>query len=336
MDQQDSQSTQKSSIDKANDFINNARRIKSATNLTRTVSTGIQATQALLGSVSITGWGIAAALIMVFVSTFLISILGGGGGATNAGTPPPVSSTCASVGGACRTSCLTNETEQTASCDIAGNKCCTVQTPPANDSHFYCQYGPVDSQGILKDYRGWNTNSCDIYYNGCGPTSLAMILSSFGDTYTPTQVGITNHMGCTGAGTRAQLDGAINWVVQKGYVKEDLHVYGKLDTNTVKKYTSRGYLVIAGACMTVGWSADTSSTPLHGPIGHSIVIKNVNDNGTLQVLDPTFCSPGNHGVRTLDPTLDGKDVRTGPITPSGCHFSGWGYAIAIKLKQNGQ
>ena len=52
-------------------------------------------------------------------------------------------------------------------------------------------------------------------------------------------------------------------------------------------------------------------------------------------MDPTFCSPDHNGNRIVDPSVNGKDIKTTSTSPintdkNGCSFSGWGYATAVK------
>jgi lysophospholipase L1-like esterase len=190
-------------------------------------------------------------------------------------------------------------------------------TQPVGNFHLYCQYA-------------YKTSACNIYSYGCAPTSMAMVLTTFGDTFTPLAVGTKYGMGCTGATSYQQIKDALN-SLKPGYA---VAVIGprnnNLNPDTLKTYLGKGYYVIAGGCMTGGYSDVT---------GHTTVITSPNTDGTFNDADPTWNSPPSHGcstdanvhMRTLNITYPGPDLPAGTQCgdPTGA-WGGWSWAFAVK------
>ena len=197
-----------------------------------------------------------------------------------------------------------------------------TQSVPTVNFHLYCQYA----------YPKTATNTCDIYTYGCGPTSLAMILTTFGDTITPVEVGTQYGMGCTIAGTTPdELTSALN-SLKPTYVYQSVGVSNNnLNPSTVETLTSKGFYIIAGACMTGGY---------RGVTGHTTVITSVNTDGTFNDADPTWNSPPNHActtdaninMRILNPTYPGPDLSAGTPCNDTTYgpWGGWAWAYAVK------
>ena len=337
------QQQRESASDKTKDFINktrsaynDAKNAKQAANVARAGARvavqGAQAGAELAASAvsaaasSIEIWGPPVAIIAAFVLvavggfTILLSVF-------NPQQTVGGNLMCSrDVGGKCgpASSCTGSSTiNQNASCagdptsTSSTDVCCVTPvqiTPGAQPPiKFYCQYDPHFSPP---------NSTCNIAVGGCDPTSIAMIVSSFGNIYNPDQVAQANgNMGCTIAGTTFnQTSAAItNWVkpmgyaIQKGFVNPGTTT---IDINAVANITASGAYILAGGCFT--YKGGT-----HSDGGHSIVIAGVNPDGTLKVYDPTYCSTG--GLRSFNPSTD---VHLNCWDGN----SGWGFAYAI-IKQ---
>jgi hypothetical protein len=156
-----------------------------------------------------------------------------------------------------------------------------------------------------------------------------MVLTTFGDNYTPLQVAQSNNnAGCVDPGTTFDQENNIvnNWIKPMGYVVQKLGVQNNnISVDTVRTLTSNGFYILAGACMTYNIGNTGSG-------GHAIVITGVNTDGTFNVGDPTYCSSDTHyQMRTLNPTYPGPDIIGGcPGLTPGNPWGGWGYAYALK------
>jgi hypothetical protein len=241
---------------------------------------------------------------------------------TNAGTPPETQ--CKDIGGTCQASaCTGTDIPNTdAICNDPTLPICCVHLPPPGTQpplHFYCQY---DS---------WNTPTCHIDNFGCAPTSLAMIMSSFGNTsYTPTFVATNNwdsiigaNIGCsrTANGEGTTTLGALNavgWAQGQGFssLGSVVKYGGTPNLTTIKQWTSQGYFLFAGAEMPFRCSASSASNCYGG--GHSVVIYDANPaTGVIYYYDPTWCAGGTSNSPT-------------PQTMNVSQFRFWYYAYAIK------
>lgn len=175
---------------------------------------------------------------------------------------------------------------------------------PKTNVKFYCQYDPK-----------WTDSQCRIANFGCDPTSIAIILGSFGDTsYTPTDVAFRNgRIGCEGATTKNQTIDALRWArglgykvaglgdddEASGYIVDDS---GNFNFLRAKKFLDAGYLIHAGAVVTF-----KSNGIKRG--GHSFVITDVNPQSQeITAYDPTECTSDNDpGIRTIMPSDIGGD-----------------------------
>lgn len=191
--------------------------------------------------------------------------------------------------------------------------------------HFYCQYGKVNANGVLTDSEYWNTPTCNIKGYGCGPTSIAMIMTTQGVTKTPTEVAIGgNKQGCGGpyGGTTASevKNDFAPYLRNNGFtITGNLVSGGNLNIDSVKKFLDSGYLILGGALMRYNSGGYKLG-------GHAFVLSGYK-NGSVDdfiAYDPTFCTrSATGGERVLDDvnnsTLSGNDnVET------------WYYAFAIK------
>ena len=195
--------------------------------------------------------------------------------------------------------------------------CCVPPSGPYNFK-FYCQYD-----------HSHDSSACDISAYGCSPTSIAMVAASWGLPWNPLTLAEANgYIGCSTGTTYNQSMSAIANTFPKppfsviyGLVSPSTH---QLNVSLVQDLTSKGYLVVAGACITF------KGNEPYG--GHSFVIQSVNPNGTLKVYDPTYCtSDTNYWIRAVNPTVNGPDIKSYGF----CGNDGWGwyYAVAIKKLQ---
>jgi hypothetical protein len=242
------------------------------------------------------------------------------------GVPPPVAGVEPTPApnicvGLCKASCLASESDlgiNTISCtDPTATHCCLPAgtLPPLK---FYCQYGAVNSNGTLSSRGSWNYpapgGTCDILANGCTPTSTAMILSSFGDILTPSQVSQqTGYAGCF-AGSAPD----ISFVQSQGFTMTGGLVVGSgINLTTINNYITHGYYILGGANIHVAHTDGLTSAY----VAHAFVITGVNlATGAITISDPTACVGGFlNGTRTL------TNVNAG-----GADVNGWIFAYAIK------
>ncbi len=196
-------------------------------------------------------------------------------------------------------------------------------TPPVAGMHmfkgnarFYCQ---VDSQ--------WN-NACNVNYDGCGPTSVAMVTSSFGINYNPVQMSYIFRD--VGAKTCNSGDDSnrnyIGWLKSNGFdvISVPNDQSGNLNLSEAAKYIDTGYIILG--------SSLAAPCPPHPPawgckppkttVSHLFVVDGVNPSGnSIAVLDPINCNTDHPGEfsgsgRTLNNSF------------------GFLYALAIRKRQN--
>lgn len=167
-----------------------------------------------------------------------------------------------------------------------------VSSVSSGSNVHYCQGDPQ-----------WG-NVCAMAYAGCGPTSMAMVLSSFGDTITPLEMDkIFNTRGNpwrTCGDNPSYMPSAINtYLPERGYDVKMLS-QGKLNLTTAKQYIDDGYLIIGSVSI------------------HIFVIDGVNiADDTVHMRDPARC--GDAGIYW---------------TPNSAPWRGyqWYYAFAVKKK----
>lgn len=177
---------------------------------------------------------------------------------------------------------------------------------PAGNFTFYCQGNPQ------WDQKG---NACSIGQIGCGPTSLAMIFSYFGDTVTPDQMYKTYEANRMISCDLGSFPGAVNaWVAkQPGYeVGPDIGS-GVLNATEAKKFIDAGWIILASSDNFIGQRGK--------PIGHIFIVQDVDPAAqTFTLRDPENCSysTGEEFTQNINqPILGGK-------VPS------WKYAYPIR------
>jgi len=254
----------------------------------------------------------------------------------NLGTPCPDGQTCGGGG--------------------IANKCGKKDAEPEDKFPFYCQYGGVNKDGVLNDANRWNYRYdggkyCDIAGSGCTMTSLAMIMTYFGEHTTPdeaSQKGSQNkydvNLGCQSPGTlTSQLSKTVMpWLRNKGYKvpggsnpnmvnfqffdddndgKADRY-RGRVELKTLKEYLDNGFLLLGGAKITYA-----SGNGLGGPAGHAFVITDINvGDKSMTIYDPTFCKANRSGGKR---TIKNVNDLTGPIGCDSNNNCGWSLMMAI-------
>ena len=206
--------------------------------------------------------------------------------------------------------------------------------------HFYCQYGKVNSSGVRTEFAFWNiqqgksfsdcniqtSNQCDIVGCGCGPTSIAMIMTTQGKPKTPTEVALGIHReGCGGANsglTGSEITAYVTpFLKRNGFtITGNLVSGGNLNISAAKKYLDSGYIILGGGYVRF----ITGGRYFLG--GHAFVVSGYKDTpaNSFDAYDPTFCSadhPG--GVRPL------YDVNNSNLNGNN-NVEQWIYAHAIK------
>ncbi len=205
---------------------------------------------------------------------------------------------------------------------IQSNYACTKVGTPIEEMPPVCKNQPaLGAAGNLTYYCQGDSKwgdpkyACGVGQVGCGPTSIAMIFSFFGDNRTPLEVFETyktNNLLSCGSGS---FPSAVNsWLKTQGYeVGPDLGSSGELDAVAAKTYLDKGYLILGSSN---SFKGQTGST-----FGHIFVVQNVDPNtNTFIMRDPENC---NYGPGT---ELTQNNVQ--PIISS--KIPNWAYAYPIK------
>lgn len=175
---------------------------------------------------------------------------------------------------------------------------------------YYCQ-GNVD----------WK-NTCDIGYYGCGPTSTAMVLSSFGVAETPVDVAQDYaKLGFRECGRDASDEiYALNsqWFTDLGFEHgPNIAANGKMDLKQLQEFIDAGWLIIASSDKYPCYSTLCSTSDIK--INHIVVIDGVDIvNDKVHVRDPNNCSFTDHNDENQNNIF--QDASTIP----------WIYAYPVK------
>jgi lysophospholipase L1-like esterase len=195
---------------------------------------------------------------------------------------------------------------------------------------FYCQWSPYSSVGGGSWYSHTYTDGT-VADKGCGPTSMAIIVSSFGNTQHPDVVGdaftkdgmmYCDSSGCDGTaywpGSNPTAIKA--WLAGFGLKASDMNLEqgGVLNETGVSKILPQqgsSYLLFGEI---KNYIAD-SNPKLHG--GHMVVITAINtSNKTITLYNPEYCHTGNH-AETVSYTANigygGVPYDWGQIVPFG-------------------
>lgn len=174
---------------------------------------------------------------------------------------------------------------------------------------FYCQ-GNTQWQ-----------NSCSLDAAGCGPSSLAMVLSSLGIPMTPPQVDAVFRQNgwrtCSDEGSYMMNALASEWLSNLGIeVSENLAYNGILNLQHAKTYLDKGYFII-------GSSKEFPCANCRSlkRIDHIFAVDEVDiSNAQVSIRDPNNCS-----------YADGNDENSARIMMYDSAFT-WYYAFALKKR----
>ncbi len=137
--------------------------------------------------------------------------------------------------------------------------------------------------------------------SGCGPTSLAMIITKFGIPMIPPQVDTILHQNLWRSGSNglSNIVGAISssWFKnQLGFVVgPDLVSNGEIDVNRAKTFLNQGYLIIGSAKVIEGSTKNytcgggCTGTYANHPLDHMMVIDQVDSRNKVRVRDSSNC-----------------------------------------------
>ena len=176
---------------------------------------------------------------------------------------------------------------------------------------FYCQADPR-----------W-VNNCSIGVSGCGPSSIAMIVSSFGLIKTPPEIDAVFQSinpaarACGGPSTIPNFFQS-NWLESNGFTRANVKLRpgNTLDLEDAQNYLSKGYLILGSSAIFPCPASGYCTTPDKG-INHIYVVDQVNiTNNTFRARDPLNCRP----ERPQEVESDNIENNNFP----------WLYAYAIK------
>lgn len=132
-------------------------------------------------------------------------------------------------------------------------------------------------------------NSCGLGVAGCGPTSMAMVLSTFGTVMTPPQLDREwGYRACGDVGST--MEGAIKsqWLKDKGFEHGPGLLQGShLNAELAKQFIDEKYLIIGSSAV---FPCANCKTP-GATVNHIFVVDGVDvNNGTVDIRDPNNCS----------------------------------------------
>ena len=178
-------------------------------------------------------------------------------------------------------------------------------TAAAGSLTYFCQGDPK-----------WDDKSaCGTGQVGCGPTSVAMILSFFGESVTPGQTFSDYKNSALLSCADGSYPEKVNvWLKQRGYtIGPNLASGTSFDKNEAKKYIDQGYLILGSSQNFKGQRGKRFS--------HIFVVQDVDPaSGTILIRDPENCNYST-GVE-----FDANKIQ--PII--GDKIPSWYYAYPIK------
>lgn len=151
-----------------------------------------------------------------------------------------------------------------------------------------------DDKGFVYYCQGntsWQ-NSCSLGVAGCGPTSMAMAVSSLGVLMTPQEVDrVYTSQGYRSCGDSPSSQVAAiqsSWLKGLGLVAGENLVRGNtIDTGLAQKYLSEGYFIIASSR---AFPCANCKSP-GARIDHIFVVSRIDTAaGTVDIRDPNNCS----------------------------------------------
>lgn len=196
---------------------------------------------------------------------------------------------------------------------------------------YYCQGDPKWNGDNYPEFGSGNT--C-MLQAGCGPTSLAMIISTFGPTMTPVDVDRVFQsngwrVGCDAGSSYGEAIFS-SWFSGLGFtVGPNVAAGGQPDLQLMKQFIDQGNLIINGAdnypclgCINPG-----------EPVGHIFVIDDVDVVGKrVHTRDPNNCDFSTGNERQYDAwVMVAPDSVAGPDTsPYNASGATWNGSFPIK------
>lgn len=334
---QEQQEQRKSSVDRVNDVINKSRSTYQKAKHLRNVYRGIRAARTtaavVQGAVATSEVWVPILVIgiIIFLIIVVFIIVFGGGGVRGGLTGEPGGSYACDT---CQATACTGADvpDPNGRCAISTDICCVPLPPPGGIQptfQFYCQYDD-----------NWDAGVCKITPNGCGPTSIAMIMASFEgkEAWDPLKVALANGAvaGCNDGTSWNELWYTIKpWLESPalGYdVGRNLASGEYFNVELARQYLSNGYFILGGANIMY-------NTNLSGSGGHAFVITSIDSNNYATVYDPTFCSQDDNGrTRTFDvlcfnPPGSYSGTASCPLLSNvhnGYVYNYWLWAVPIK------
>lgn len=153
---------------------------------------------------------------------------------------------------------------------------------------FYCQADPK-----------WQ-NSCFMDIAGCGPTSMAMIVSSFGVDMNPVKMDelFRSPTGgyarsCSAEGSREEVFIENKWLQNNGFAVQAIALNSNrtLNLEMAKKFIDSGYLILGSS---TAYPCPPGGFCRGGTVNHLFTASDVDSTtNTISTRDPINCSPAN-------------------------------------------
>jgi hypothetical protein len=189
--------------------------------------------------------------------------------------------------------------------------------PPGGNFVFYCQWDPQWRSTCVIDKPRcteaiWGGTTCTYKDTACGPTSMAMIMSSLGVPTKPTETGaafVQNNAFTCEVGSNLSVVMQSSWFSDKGFmIGPGLIKPDGLDLSKAKEFLDNNYLIIGSLSRYIG-----------GKFDHIVVIDKVDlTAGSFRFRDPNNCQQnGEEGSEVLKTNNSGLN---------------WKFAIPIRKK----
>ena len=205
--------------------------------------------------------------------------------------------------------------------------CAVVKVGEPQDPAPSCAVTPDSTAGNFVYYCQGSTdwqNTCNLGSQGCGPTSMAMIFSTFGVQTDPAQMAQLYsenglfQAGCSGDAGSTSPDVVMNWVGKQGFtVGPSLASSGALRAEEVKRHLDEGYLLLgSSATYPCKWG---NCAPGHDTVSHIFVVDSIDlTTQTVRIRDPFNCEYSVAGNKErIDPNHPYNEIN-------------WYYAYPIK------
>ncbi|MBI2596412.1 hypothetical protein HYW46_06825 [Candidatus Daviesbacteria bacterium] len=175
--------------------------------------------------------------------------------------------------------------------------------------------GPTGFVYYCQGNTAW-ASTCSLGVAGCGPTSMAMVLSSFGVVKTPPEV--DREWGfrvCGDVGSSMEDALGSSWLANLGFDKGPNIGQGSLNENLAKIFLEQGSLIIGSSHAFPCANCKPGTTT----VDHIFVVDGIDvAAGTVSIRDPNNCS-----------YADGNDENPAKVIHKINEFT-WAYAYPIK------